>query len=273
MASPNKPFGISPWLKAFDDDERGTALTELIVTMPVFIIIFVGMVSLSKVEQQSVHVKIMASKDTWVQAMEVADSGVFSTDFETKMPMLAGMDGLSKISSYPSENGDMLGQMKNIGLATGGQAGEGDRATMFSGIWGQSPSGDAPGQSLSDYPQNMLDDEHSQFRTLSGASGPLAVYLPNIPLSALGSYQATAASNRYGMVVGEADVNFTASGRNFEFAATYDVLNSPVSGPAGNFLHDLIVVPGFSRLMAEEDSCLSNILALDRSMGYLSNCF
>jgi hypothetical protein len=272
MACPSKRFGMSPWLKAFDDDERGTALTELIVTLPVFIIIFVGMVSLSKVEQQSVHVKIMASKDTWEQAMEVANGGLVPS-FNQSTPMLAGMDGLSKISNYPSENGDMLGQMKNIGLATGGQAGEGDRATMFAGVWGQSPPGDAPGQSLSDYPQNMLDDEHSQFRTLSGASGPLAVYLPNIPLSALGSYQAIAASNRYGMVVGEADVNFTASGRNFDFAATYDVLNSPVSGPASEFYHDLIIVPGFSRLMAEEDDCLSNILALDRSMGYLSNCF
>lgn len=255
------------WFRRFCEDQRGTAMTELIVTLPVFIVIFAGIANLYTIERESVRVKILASKDMWNNAMDAAKTGLVPPP-EQGVPALAGLEGLGTINDYPSEQGDFFGQMNNLGLISDGTVGESDYANMVLDFTGSGPSGTVPGENLSDYPQDMLDDSRLNF--ITSAPGPLMVYLPIIPLSLLGPNQTMAANTRYGMVVGEEQLDFSAAGRDFTFVSAYDVGNSPVAKPAGE---DVLIVPGFSRLMAEDDPCLSNILELSTDMGYMSNCF
>ncbi len=270
MASRNDTtasWRLFEWFRRFRQDQRGTAMTELIVTLPVFVIIFAGIAHLYTVERESVRVKIFASKDMWNNAMDAAKTGLIPPP-EQGIPVMAGVDGLGTINDYPSEQGDMFGQMNHLGLISDGSVGEGDYANTVLDFTGSGPSGSVPGENLSDYPQDMLDD--SRFNFITSAPGPLMVYMPIIPLSMLGPNQTVAANTRYGMVAGYHKLEFDVGGRDYTFESAYDVGNSPVAKPVEE---DILIVPGFSRLMAEDDPCLSNILELSTDMGYMSNCF
>lgn len=255
-------------LAAFGRDERGTAMTEFIITLPVFIIIWVGMLNLYQVERQSVRVKIEAGKQMWQNAMDVADGGLMAP-FDSGVPMMAAANAMGDISSYPSEQGDWMAQIKNVRMMTNGSVGESEGAMMPLDLTGEDPSGSVPGENLSAYPQDMIDD--SRWNTISSAPGPLAAYFMVIPLSFLGPNQTPAAGMRYGMSTGFKENTFEVAGQSRTYKAAYDVLNTPVDKPS--FMEDMFVVPGFSRLMAEEDPCLSNVLELSTDMGYLTNCF
>ncbi|QDG51799.1 hypothetical protein FIV42_13910 [Persicimonas caeni] len=259
-------FGLRA-LSAFDRDERGTAMTEFIITLPVFIIIWVGMLNLYQVERQSVRVKIEAGKQMWVNAMDVADGGLMAP-FDSGVPLMAAANAMGDINSYPSENGDWMAQIKNLRMMGDGSVGESKGAMLPLDLTGEDPSGNVPGENLSAYPQDMLDD--SRWNMLTSASGALSVYALDIPLSFIGPNQTPAAGMRYGMSVGYQENTFEVAGRSRTYKAAYDVLNTPVDKPG--FIEDLIVVPGFSRLMAEDDPCLSNVLSLNTDMGYMSNC-
>lgn len=255
-------------LGAFHRDRRGTAMTEFVITLPVFIIIWVGMLDLYQVERESVRVKMEASHATWQNAMDVANSNGLIPPIDTGSPMLAASQTMGNISQYPSENGDWMAQLKNLGLLSNATSGEAKRATQPLSFLGQSPPGNVPGENLSAYPRDMVDD--SRWNPITSAPGSLVIYAGVIPLSFFGPNQTPAAGMRYGASFGEAERSFTVGGRSRTYQASYDVLNTPVDKP--NMLQDLMVVPGFSRLMAEEDPCLSNILEMSTDMGYMSNC-
>lgn len=265
MALPNKIFG---WLRAFDADERGVAMTEFIITLPVFILIFAGLLNLYRIERRSVEVKMLASKDMWKNAMSAAKDTSLIPSPSRGIPMIAGMDAVGTISQYPSEHGDMFGTVKDLGLMSNATQGEAERSTLVLSIIGESPSGNAPGQSLSAYPRDMLDD--SRWNMITSAPGPLARYFPVIPLSFIGPNQVPAAGLRYGTSAGYHELQARTSLGQATYKAAYDVGNSPVKKPTW---HDPLFVPGFSRLMAEDDPCLSNVLELSTDMGYTSNCF
>ncbi len=261
-------WSIGRWWSAFARDERGTALTELLLTLPVFIIIFAGMQHLTYVEHKAVRVKIRANKDMWEHAMASANNTSLIPDPKEGIPTLAAVDALGTISNFPSEHGDMYGTMNNFGLAFGATKGESQRSTMVLRFMGQSPSGQVPGRNLRKYPRDMLDD--SRWNPITSAPGALAIYTPVIPLSFIGPNQVPALGLRYGTSAGSNQDQVDLVGRTVTFKAAYDVANSPVSNSRW---HDPLFVPGFSRLLAEKDPCLSNVLSLNTDMGYLSNCF
>lgn len=268
MASPSKSANllrrIAGALRTFDCDQRGTSLTEFVVILPVFITLFVGIVELNKIERAGVRVKALAAKDTWEQAMAVHDGGIIDVDHG--YPQMAAANALSTASSYPSPHGDNFERLKNFGLMSGPQD-EADRATMLPDLVGGNVSQAPDPTRGSTFPRDMLDE--SRWNPVSSGSGGLSIFNGSAALSNFGPNQPIAAGIRYGMVGGKYERDVESFGSTSTLSAAYDVHVSPVSVPKNRE----IITVGFSRLMAEEDSCLSNILELSRDLGYLSNCF
>lgn len=277
IKSPNRThplFRISrrsvAMLRLFRRDEDGTALTELAIMLPVFILIWIGIVNLYKLESGGMRAKITASANTWDKAMDVAYGGHVPNQKEG-VPMFAAYDAIDKITRHPSENGDLYAKTKNTQLSHQGTRGEAESAALMARMVGQRPPGRAPGQGLeSRYSRDMLDD--SRPNIISSAPGPLGLYLPVVmeSLASLGFNHTPATGNRYGSVSGEDTQRIVIYGQTHKLSATYDVLNSPVAKPKRT--DDAIYVPGFSRLMAEQDPCLKNVLEISTSLGYISNC-
>lgn len=277
MESPNKSNPIfrlsrrslSLWGR-FQRNQDGTALTELVIMLPVFILIWVGILNLFKLENGGMRAKITASSQTWNKAMTVARGGHVPHRTEGT-PLFAGVDAINNINDLPSENGDTFATLKNLQLAYGGTRGEAQNAATMARIVGQTP-GRVPGQRFENrYSRDMLDDSRSNF--ISSAPGPLFVYFPVIlqSMRSMGFNHTPATGNRYGSVYGQHTESVDINGVTRNMSATYDVLNSPVPKP--RTLDDLTYVPGFSRLMAAKDPCLKNVLEISRSLGYLNNCF
>ena len=278
-----------PWLGLFDrlrrfgSDERGVAMTELIITLPVFIIIFAAVANLHKINRNGLRTKIMASKDMWTQAMDV-QKGAKEEPFELppleqSFPQLAGLDALDKVQQYPSEHGDWPERYKDFGLITDASEGEADGAVTGLSLIGHEAPDDYPGSDASDFAEAILSDQ--DINSLSMPSGLLNVYILATISSYWGPNQGPAAGMRYGMVAGHHKEEFSVFQVNYTMETSYDVLNSPVAKPRGAdsaiaALFEgglpMATYPGFSRLMAAEDDCLGNVLELSTDMGYMSNC-
>lgn len=245
-------------LAALHHDSRGTALTEFVITLPIFIMVFVAISHLWKLEQMSTRTRMRAATTMWDQAMSVANGGMLP-EFSRGLPQIAAVDAMSEITSYPSfgAGADAAALMKNAGLAASGSKDESEMVSSFvSGAPGSHPPYG------SDFARNMTKDDFGPH--------PLPLryewyFLPFLPAGILSFNPATrhalAIGTRYGLAGGHDSDSVTLSGKSFSFEAHYDVLVAPVSATRE---HEWIVV-GFSRLAAEQSSCLSSVLEITGS--------
>jgi len=74
MDSQNKKHSPLRLLSSFHKNEDGTAMTEFVVVLPIFILMFVGMNELYKTNRQGLRAKITAAKSTWQASMDVANA-------------------------------------------------------------------------------------------------------------------------------------------------------------------------------------------------------
>jgi hypothetical protein len=273
METPNRRFGIEA-VGRFLADERGTSLTEFVLTLPVFLIIFSGVLQLSRLLHEGVRVKARASKSMWEKALDIHNSGPTSVTNLHTQPIAAGGDSISKIQSHSSPNGDGWAMMKNGpgGLINNGTEGEASQATNIlsnnPGPGVPSPSGSAPNQTPGDFPETVIDD--SSFNQVGTGPSALNAFTASAGLSATGPNPAVFAGSRYGMVVGEDQETVNIGGRSYDMSAGYDVLVSP-EPLEGGFLEENFAV-GLSRLAAEDDDCLSEVLIIGIEFGYIGNC-
>jgi hypothetical protein len=77
-------------------DEDGVAMTEFVICLPVFIIIFIGMVDLYKLSNAGVAIQIQATARMWTNAIEVQKSGPLSLSPHMNATV-AGGQALSKV--------------------------------------------------------------------------------------------------------------------------------------------------------------------------------
>ena len=258
-------FGAS---RAFHRDEDGTSLTEFVICLPVFVIIFLGIHDLSYLVRDGVRVKTTAAKLTWEAAMQPQRaSGIsqFMPNINTSMPQLAAVDALGKINSPRSSMlGDGMALVSTTQLLAQGSKGE--SKTYKS--WAQAPGSLDPWRHPRlTFAQRMTVDD--RMRNLPRGGPGLELFNVAIPFSLMGTRQAIAAGARYGMAQGKSSLSGSVSGGfSYNFGAAYDVLLSPVS-VQGQIPGELFII-GFSRLTAEEDRCLRSILSITRNVDY--NC-
>lgn len=251
---------------SFHRDEDGTSLTEFVICLPVFLIIFAGLWDLSYMSRDGVRVKTQAAKATWEAAMAPQRKTGMSQlmpDFQTMMPMIAGATSIPKINSPKSSIlPDVQALMSNVNMMSKGS--EGESRTYKS--WVSAPGSLDPWKHPRlTFAQRMTKDD--SMRKLPNGNKGLELFNVAVPFSMFGTRHAVAAGTRYGMVQGKSSLSGSVSGGyNYNFGAAYDVLLSPVSR-SGDVVNQ-IVIHGFSRLTAEEDRCLKSILSITSSVDY-----
>lgn len=260
-------FNPARLMRNLHRDEDGTSLTEFVICLPVFIIIFIGIWDLSYMSRDSVRVKTSAAKLTWQAAMEPARvSGLrqLLPDFQTTLPALAAVQSLPKINSPRSSIiPDLQATLSTGQMALKGSDGE-SRAYKS---WASAPGGLDPWKHPRlTFAQRITQDD--RIRVLPrGGKGLGLLNVAAVPVSLFGTRHAMAAGTRYGMVQGKSSISGTVSaGYSYNLGAAYDVLLSPVSrsGDPAN----TTVIHGFSRLTAEEDRCLKSVLSITMSVDY-----
>ena len=95
MDSRNKKFAPLRAFSALHRSEDGTAMTEFVIVLPVFILLFVGMNELYKTNRQGLRAKIMAAKSTWEASMGVANAGQFGA-FEHQHHVIAAANDFGR---------------------------------------------------------------------------------------------------------------------------------------------------------------------------------
>lgn len=249
------------FLRKFCASEDAAVITEFVILLPVFVITFVAIVNLNKLEVAGSRVKFVAATQMWDDAMAIHDNDLPSMPpLNRALPQLAGANSLSAISNHASPQGDMPAQIKNVGLMAGGSRLEAAGAGVWAG------GGTTAYSAGSDFAEDMIKD--TTINPLSFTSAwPLFVFNVAVPYSYLGTRQASALGTRYGLVTGESSRSVTAGNYGtVNMDATYDVLVSPTS-VGGSFVNQLII-SGFSRLAAEDSPCLNSVLKLSNDGDY-----
>jgi len=247
-------------IRRFNSNESGAVLTEFVITLPIFVMIFVGIVNLHKLEWNNNRVKYLAATEMWDEAMAIHDTYSMwgAGPLAHALPVLAASNAMGEISAHPSPQGDMPAQMKNLGLMTGSRL-----EARGAGTWAGGSG--APYEYGSDFAEDMTKDQFINPLPMPMKTSMMP-FLVAVPSSLFGTRHASAIGTRYGIVAGESSRTVSIPGHTGNFNYGYDVLISPVSVPGG-FLNELIVV-GHSRLAAEDSPCLSSVLKISNDGDY-----
>lgn len=235
-------------------DETGAVMTEFVIALPIFIIIFVGMANLYKIESDSVRTKLRASVNMWDAAIAVHGTSDFFAG-KHGIPAWAAADASGIISNVTNNGASARLLAKNGQLAGNGT--EGEASSIAAGGAGTVPS------SNFDFAGKMVSDS---FIDPLPPTSKTSLFMWNIAvLYSLGhTRHAGAIGTRYGIVEGTDTRSGTlTTGLSYSFTNGYNVLVSPKLQRGGEFK-----VIGFSRLTAEESDCLESVLEISNDVDY-----
>lgn len=201
-------------LARFREDERGAALTEFIIILPVFLIIFSGILKLSKLQSATVQAKIATTGQLWAQANAVQrDQGIPGLSTVAHMTPGAAASKANGILGSRQRGylnySDQLDDTKFAGLNINGTAGESGRALSRSIGPGQSIESQTNLQgrieedmnNVVDGPTGFTGDLVNDGQSPSGmTSGPSLLSKLSSVASASGARPAIGAGIRYGLV-------------------------------------------------------------------------
>lgn len=244
------------------NDERGTALTEFVILLPIFILTFVFIMALHKQITELNRVRYRAATAMWGEAMQVQRDGAFPVPTPHGLPIMAAPDALGIVNGSPSFAGDPA-QMIVIGGLVTGRTG---REMQAGGLVVGSPGSDPATETSLTFAESIAVD--GQFASMPFPNNtPVYVFsFALIRMIPINTRHAGIIGTRYGAVEGQSSGTVSANQwGSYSFAAQYDVLVSPVSIPSG----DEMYVVGASRLLADQDPCLETVLELSTS---LSDC-
>lgn len=247
--------------RAFDRNEEGTAMTEFVITLPIFIMTFSFMAAMQDYQIQLNRIRMRAATSMWDAAMQVQNDGTGSLFGSHSIPPQASSDALGIIGGSASEGGDTQENAIMGAMGSGRTGLEMQAAGTFVGANINDPAD----QTSLTFASRIANDG---FEPIQSGSGPLAIFNVAVARTAgPNTRHAGIIGTRYGMVEGSDSATIDTKVWNYSrtFNAQYDVLVSPVSVPR----NDEVFVVGASRLLAEEDPCLNSVLAISYS---LSDC-
>lgn len=225
-------------------DERGTALTEFILFLPVFIVCFIGLGNLITAGIGATKVEMIGQQKTWEEALQVSTSSP-----ATHMsPLLGAEDAFGELGALagddanPQQTADGVERFAyNAGLG-------------FAGHWGESferaiiPKAISYADNIDDltanphdiighgsYPNLLLNDSASSVLDRPEGGGALSVTdVISGLISISGFIPAQAAGIRYGVAFGEHEDDFQlmAGGPTKHYESHHDILvpPNPLSG-------------------------------------------
>lgn len=246
-------------------DERGTTMTEFVLTLPIFIFMFVGILRIGTVTSHSVVVDARAYKKMWEAALPVSKQ---QFNVVHMVPATAGARALADVRyEHTTTTAQRVAVMAAEAAAYGGLAMNGTMGESYARVrpidpmfnlldlerrvessWNNRLIGSSA------YVRDLMD-ESADFRIRGG--GALAVL--NSVLSATGTRPAIAAGMRYGAVVGvESDssnwLRFPVS-----YRAHFNTLVAP--HPMGTYGGELITT-AVTRLTMESHTPYKEVLGI-----------
>jgi hypothetical protein len=235
-------------------DQDAVTLTEFVITLPIFIILFAGMLKFNKVADAAIDHKVLASKNLW--------TNVYSAEDEmSRMTPRSQLVEATRASDIWSA----------LNLTYRGLKGHWGESYMAAQYMMQPTTGvDIPrsdpewrilDRRLTDNPEDiigsatvtrmMVDDtlDFGDLKTmlsrgarLNGGTDPTRLIFQAIiggALQILGATSGYAANIRYGSAEGSASRTTTVYGRRMHFNQSYNALISPATEPPFNdFMND-----------------------------------
>ncbi len=213
-------------------EENGTAVTEFVMFLPVFVVTFAGIVNLGKFGYETTRTQVLAQKKLWANVMPIthgiADGGVHMSSVAGGGEAAAHIGALATDGDNPQQAADVI----EAGIMAGGLA--------IDGHWGESYLRVKPFEAVGfaddvdptydakdiigeqPFPNAILNDGLNRPKP-DGIVGVITSLL-----SGSGAVPAMAAGIRYGEVYGEEDRSFTVGNfGSFNAEAHYDVLVAP----------------------------------------------
>lgn len=237
--------GLSRSARVLHGNEEGTTLTEFVITLPIFIIVMVGLLQLGAMERAAGQLWGDAYRDTWTQVLTVlddADSPISVGNLRNHHinPSLAGGIALAELADMPPRHGNPVTRANTIrgesdvyrNMARGGHWGESYARTSPSGEYvkmrylderATSNPADVLGESkLADA---LFNDSPGTAQVIQGGSSPT---LGAMPFVGQAIRPVLAAGMRYGAVMGKADAVYSTMGWEVHVGTEYTVLVPPV---------------------------------------------
>ncbi len=218
------------WVQRFHKNQYGTTLTEFLITLPIFIVIFITMVRLGQFELTAGQVWKTAYQDTWAKALPVSESPVvpISSQYMHGNPQLAGSAASAQLGQHSTHN-----KIDSLKGNIGGLERDTYSGLQSSGHWGESFNRIQPIMEYADivnihgyvsaqptkvignsgYSRSIVDDSGGMVQTANGGSGVAA---------------AVAAGARYGTVFGMSEINPTIMGIKIPMYVHFNTLVAPM---------------------------------------------
>ncbi len=260
-------------LKRFYQHEEGATMTEFVMTLPMFIFCFVGIVQLGLFSERSIKVWANAHRETFDPAVSVSQTRFSLVHMQPAVGAAYSGVGLLTGSKPLNQTGVQRGIVLAAETATyGGMA--------LKGHWGESSMRTLPVDALVDMrwvegkrttnsntiigssalARDLLDETSSFSGSGGGALGAI-----NALLSGSGARPAMAAGQRYGAVVGRATDSMTVAHRSVNMSAHFNTLVPPF--PLEGFEAGAVPL-GVVRLTMESHSPYKEILGIRWSQPY-----
>jgi len=235
-------------------EERGTAITEFVMFLPVFVVTFAGIVNLGKFGYETTETQILAQKKLWANVMPIthgmADGGEHMTARTGGVKAGLHVGDLATDGDNPQQVADgMEGVIMGVGLGLGGHWGESYARVKPFKLVGFATDVDPtidPSAIVGDpsFPNSLLNDSVDQPKPDG------LVDIIKTLLVGTGGVPAIAAGIRYGEVYGEENRNFNVGNLgSYNAEAHYDVLVAPSPLKGG----DTFMTFGFAWAFAQTD--------------------
>lgn len=223
------------WIRRLRGDESGTAMTEFVFFLPVWIVLFIGILNLGKIGIASTVVQVQTHRDLWEQAIQVPEGFLAGSHMSprTAAPVTAaGYFGVAGGAGNPQPALDTAeGTATGAGMLVRGHYGESCVRTipleplMQNGIEPTCSAEEVLGQSDTNrYPHTLLNDTLDERSFSGGWTGILAS-----AVGASGLIPAIAAGIRYGSVFSESSdtVELFGGAASFNTSSHMDVIVAP----------------------------------------------
>ncbi len=254
------------------DDQRGTALTEFVITLPVFILLFSAVVWMGQAYSKAVETDIRASFKMWNNATTVQHDRIPGGMMHTLHPTAAGVAGAASSGGSALSGGgldDIAGEAYSglVHAARAAHGTHGESAMYLLPVKNEVGTGEVHVQANEhithhgDFANSVMNDgpfssgEPSTSGSGSGLLDDFGVSMPSgIDQAKQGFVQSIGANARYGDATGEeiADYEIGNIG-TMTFESEFDTLVAPYA-PASN--EDAIADEAMSAL-------LNRVMALD----------